>query len=252
MLTTNDTLTFALEVAKARDMPSYTRALRNIADAVGAVAHAAQRFASDRHGTNQSVAVYDIPANFASSFNTPAVGAEDPVMRHLRTSSLPLFWDQSTYLADDRGQSHFAVMADNGLLTGVDVALHLGPNRHFVLGYSWSREVADVETRASAIALVQTVAVFAEPVLFSLTAPASDSQPPETPLTSRELECLYWISRGMTDELVASILEISHRTVRKHVDSAVLKLGAANRTEAAVRASRLGLLTQPVSRSFDK
>lgn len=252
MLTPQDTLTFALKVAAARDLSAYALALRNIADAVGATSHVALPFGADRPGqTSEALAVFDIPSTYVAVFDDPGRGLVDPVMQHLRQSPLPVLWGRSFYCGHDAHTS-YAAMADSGMRAGVDLALHLGPTRHFVLGYTWARDDQSDEERAAAVALVQTVAVFAEPTLYSLMVAAQDPQPAATPLTPRELECLYWVSRGMTDELVASILEIAHRTVRKHVDSAVSKLGASNRTEAAVRATRLGLLLQPPSRTFDR
>ncbi len=77
------------------------------------------------------------------------------------------------------------------------------------------------------------------------TAKVSRVDQLSAPLTPREVQVLYWVSKGMTDNLVSTFLGISPRTVRKHVDSTVVKLGASNRVEAAVCATRFGLLEEP-------
>ena len=52
-------------------------------------------------------------------------------------------------------------------------------------------------------------------------------------LTIREREILQLISQGYRDRDVAEGLHISEKTVQKHVQSILSKLGAQNRTEAA-------------------
>lgn len=71
-------------------------------------------------------------------------------------------------------------------------------------------------------------------------APTLD-QAPEA-LTAREVEVLRWTAEGKTSAEVADILSVSERTVNFHINSAVAKLGACNKTSAAVRAAMLGLL----------
>jgi DNA-binding CsgD family transcriptional regulator len=61
-------------------------------------------------------------------------------------------------------------------------------------------------------------------------------------LSVRELEVLTLVARGMTNLQVARRLSISPKTVAKHVEHTLAKLGAGSRTEAAVRAIRTGLL----------
>jgi DNA-binding NarL/FixJ family response regulator len=57
-------------------------------------------------------------------------------------------------------------------------------------------------------------------------------------LTAREAEVLLWISRGKSNRDVAQILEISPRTINKHLERIFEKLGVENRASAAVHAVR--------------
>jgi DNA-binding NarL/FixJ family response regulator len=52
-------------------------------------------------------------------------------------------------------------------------------------------------------------------------------------LTTREREILQLISQGYRDREIAGGLHLSEKTVQKHVQSILSKLGAQNRTEAA-------------------
>ena len=61
-------------------------------------------------------------------------------------------------------------------------------------------------------------------------------------LTPRELEVLRLMAEGLPNKTIAARLEISEHTVKFHVNTILGKLGVASRTEAVVRATRLGLI----------
>jgi DNA-binding NarL/FixJ family response regulator len=62
-------------------------------------------------------------------------------------------------------------------------------------------------------------------------------------LTPREREVLELVASGLPNSAVADRLAISERTVKFHVSSVLLKLGAKNRTQAARLARERGLLS---------
>ena len=62
------------------------------------------------------------------------------------------------------------------------------------------------------------------------------------PLTARELEVLELVAQGLANKTIAHRLGISDQTVKFHVASICGKLGAVNRTDAARRALRLGMI----------
>jgi len=57
-------------------------------------------------------------------------------------------------------------------------------------------------------------------------------------LTARQAEVLLWISHGKSNRDIGQILEISPRTVNKHVQQVFDKLGVANRAAASAKAVR--------------
>jgi DNA-binding NarL/FixJ family response regulator len=63
-------------------------------------------------------------------------------------------------------------------------------------------------------------------------------------LTGRELEVLQLLASGLTNQEIGRMLVISAGTVKHHVRHIVSKLGVSDRTQAAVRAVELGLLTR--------
>jgi len=52
-------------------------------------------------------------------------------------------------------------------------------------------------------------------------------------ITSREAQVLLWLAHGKTNREIAEILEMSPRTVNKHLEQLYPKVGADNRTAAA-------------------
>jgi len=62
------------------------------------------------------------------------------------------------------------------------------------------------------------------------------------PLTSRETEVLELLAQGLANRAIAKRLELSEHTVKFHVNALLQKLDARNRTDAVVRATRMGIL----------
>ncbi|NQZ31279.1 MAG: response regulator [Oceanospirillaceae bacterium] len=58
-------------------------------------------------------------------------------------------------------------------------------------------------------------------------------------LTTRESQVLHWIAQGKTNREIAQILEMSPRTVNKHLEQIFPKLAVDNRTAAAAVALRV-------------
>ena len=61
-------------------------------------------------------------------------------------------------------------------------------------------------------------------------------------LTPQQLKVLSLIAEGMDNAAIASALSVSRNTVKTHVREIFLKLGVSDRTQAAIRALRLGIV----------
>ena len=57
-------------------------------------------------------------------------------------------------------------------------------------------------------------------------------------LTRREAEVLLWLARGKSNRDIGQILDVSHRTVNKHLEQIYPKLGVEGRTAAVALAVR--------------
>jgi DNA-binding NarL/FixJ family response regulator len=93
--------------------------------------------------------------------------------------------------------------------------------------------------KAAAEGKVQLAPAAAARLLREVRAPES----PEV-LSERETEVLRMIARGLANKQIANDLHITEKTVKAHVSSILAKLGLASRTQAALHAVRIGLVTQ--------
>src|ERR671927_625678 len=68
---------------------------------------------------------------------------------------------------------------------------------------------------------------------------------PESPedLTERETEVLKLLARGKADKQIAQELFVGEKTVKAHVSRILTKLGVQSRTQAALHAVRIGLVS---------
>lgn len=104
------------------------------------------------------------------------------------------------------------------------------------------RDVESCRLALALRALARGLLVFDEALLprLSQSRPAPQTQP--EPLTPRELEVLQLLAQGLSNRRIAERLGISEHTAKFHVNAIVTKLGAQTRTDAAIRAARLGLV----------
>jgi DNA-binding NarL/FixJ family response regulator len=68
---------------------------------------------------------------------------------------------------------------------------------------------------------------------------------PESPeaLTERETEVLKLLARGKANKQIARELFVGEKTVKAHVSRILTKLGVQSRTQAALYAVRIGLVS---------
>ena len=76
----------------------------------------------------------------------------------------------------------------------------------------------------------------------SASGTGSYSEVLHEPLSDREIEVLRLVSQGLSNRGIAEKLFISPGTAKTHIHNLCGKLGAQNRTEAAIRARELGLI----------
>ncbi|MBI2857309.1 MAG: response regulator transcription factor [Chloroflexi bacterium] len=61
-------------------------------------------------------------------------------------------------------------------------------------------------------------------------------------LTPREMDVLRLLAKGYSNKEICSELQLAEVTVKKYVQTIIQKLGVSDRTHAAIRAARLGIV----------
>lgn len=86
------------------------------------------------------------------------------------------------------------------------------------------------------------LAVFAPEFAQNLIAHHETPVPLPESLTRREAEVLQFLAEGLPNKTIAQRMNISEHTVKFHVNAILSKMGVQSRTEAVVRATRVGLI----------
>jgi len=107
------------------------------------------------------------------------------------------------------------------------------------------RDAAAATILAAAQAIMHRIVVL-DPDFVTAVMPEIAFSPSDdthfTELTPRESEVLTLLAEGLTNKGIAHQLAISNHTVKFHVNAILSKLNAQSRTEAVVKATRLGML----------
>jgi DNA-binding CsgD family transcriptional regulator len=163
-------------------------------------------------------------------------------MQHCKIQSVPIVWDQSTYVDAQQGEK-WEHQAQFGYRCGISSAMHLPHGLHFLYGVDRPEPLtACAEELIRITADLQLFAVHAQETAMRtlLPAPVGESEVPA--LTRRELECLRWTMDGKTAWELGRILGIAEQTAVRHLHNASHKLVCVNKHQTVLKALRLGLI----------
>ncbi len=165
----------------------------------------------------------------------------DPVMAQLMSQSVPVIYDQDTYVSASAGEV-WEAQAPFGYETGIAVKLHLPGDRHFLLGVDREEALPPPGPRLmQMVAGLQLLAAHALTAADRLLAPQLQTQ--DFPkLTRRELDVLSWTSQGKTAWEVSVILGMSEKTVNFHLGNAMRKLDVTSKHQAVLKCVAAGVL----------
>lgn len=177
------------------------------------------------------------PAEWLQRYNDRGYMEIDPTVAHGMRSSAPVVWSDALFK---------------------NVPDLWREAQGYGLRHGWAQSRRDPEGTYSMLVLVRSEGELTaaelerlSPYMQWLTHASHDAmkasgnealREPGIDLSEREIDVLRWTAEGKTAADVADILKISERTVNFHINTAVEKLGACNKTSAAVRAAMLGLL----------
>ncbi|HWP20833.1 MAG TPA: autoinducer binding domain-containing protein [Burkholderiaceae bacterium] len=189
--------------------------------------------------SNPRVAMFNnYPRPWQERYQACGYVTVDPTVQHGMRSSLPVVWSDEVFASAPQLWDEARAF---GLRVGWALAYRDASGVRSLMTLSRSRgELTRDELDANLPRLYWLTQVGH----IGMTQLMAPKLMPEirVRLSEREAEVLRWTADGKTSNDVAEILGISERTVNFHINNAMAKLGATNKTSATIRAAMLGLL----------
>jgi DNA-binding CsgD family transcriptional regulator len=171
-----------------------------------------------------------------------------PIAAVCRMSTSPFVWDAASVArAATEGRSReniqWPLTPEQGFYGGITVPIHMPRGRTGSVSW-YSRDAAlDLSAvLADHADVLRLAGLRFMDLVYALRFEADPSLDGSQRLSERELECLTWAALGRTDAEIGAVIHRSPTTARFHIDNAVRKLGARNRTQAVAIAARAGLI----------
>lgn len=179
------------------------------------------------------------PQDWRNYYFSSGLMQRDPVISALDHRISPFTWAE---LRADRTLQHVGTealerAAEAGWTDGLIVPLPRGGNRVGVVSIVARR--ASI-TEIQKLLLPPLCVCFHERMRGLVAAHSLPVAP--AGLTSRELDCLQLVARGMSDRQIAATLHIAASTAHEHVEHARKRFEASTRAELAAAAASLGVI----------
>jgi Response regulator containing a CheY-like receiver domain and an HTH DNA-binding domain len=192
----------------------------------------------------------NFPSAYRERYRREHYHRDDPVVRYCIDNLPPLRVGRDFLgLWPNQGRGLTAVQrriveeaADCGMVVGVVFPLR-SPGRFPLAGMSLSNSMRPAEFNrfmARWGQIAQLAALYAHNRLQMLLQKGDAAS--DVTLSSRERECLQWVSRGLSSKETAQRLDLSPKTVDFYIASAMSKLEVSTRSHAVARAIIRGFL----------
>lgn len=188
----------------------------------------------------QVVMLNNYPKSWQDRYRHNGYFSIDPTIQHARANASPLVWSPSLF-EHDASDVLARDARDVGFNHGWTQPLRDTNGRFGALTLSRGEGAITTEELAEKLAMMQWLALVAHGMLFR-TLLARHQNELVTQLSDREIQILHLAAGGKTSGEMAKVLRLSERTVNFHMGNIMQKLGAENKTQAAVLAMQMGLL----------
>ncbi len=178
-----------------------------------------------------SVFHFGYPEQIMAIYLDPEILESDPIPDHVMAAGHMMTWQQAVagqkLTAKHRAYVEKAISL--GFVDGVAVPL-FGPNsRNSYFSMNFGRHMAEKDE--STIAPLISIAESCHRRICTIINQSGDGEPP---LSERESQVLYWISRGKSNSDMAIILDISQATVDSYIRRLFKKLHVNDRISAVI------------------
>ncbi len=171
-----------------------------------------------------------------------------PIAAVCRVTTRPFVWQADAVARAVREVRHrpqvtWSLTPEWGIYGGVTVPIHMPRAR--TGSVAWMARSADVDIDGVLVrhgGVLRLAAHRMMDLVYTQRMEPAESSGSHPRLNEREIECLSWAGLGRTDIQIGAIIHRSPATARFHIDNAIAKLGARNRTQAVAIAAQLGLI----------
>ncbi|ADU65421.1 regulatory protein LuxR [Desulfurispirillum indicum S5] len=182
----------------------------------------------------QTLVQHQCPEPWLETYVVRKLWRTDPVFQQVRRSPEPLRWSQT----QNRHSPNPALLeaSRHGLTDGISIGYGAG-NRTLISLAGSRQQIHAISSLAC------RVLPLLAPLIHSASVRIAHRQDiPDTNLSERERELLFWTAEGKSTEEISMILAISRDTVKYHLKRIYQKLDAVNRHHAIAKALRAGLI----------
>ncbi|MGV1761296.1 LuxR family transcriptional regulator [Rhizobium sp. P44RR-XXIV] len=177
------------------------------------------------------------PAELLSIYDQEGLLPSSPVLRRLRSSTLPFVYEVASTPNREESKSQLAIaLFERFRMTRfIYLPTHDVSGIRGAVSLAGDRELfSPEEIKDLCYISIHVFDRLAE--IRSLDVRVIDA------LTDREIDCLNWTAAGKTSAEIAEILSLSEHTVNHYLNRATKKLDTVNRTQAVAKALRVGLI----------
>jgi LuxR family quorum-sensing system transcriptional regulator CciR len=224
---------FALDVLKVKDAAGLADLLGGICDRLGCRWFALSHHIDFLAAPDRGVRIHNYPEEWARWFDERRLGLSDPIHRASQNSHAGFLWhDFAQYTA--RRPDDAVILAEarrHGIGSGVTVPAHLPGEGHGSVSFGW---LPGEEPRAEALPFARMIGGLAFEAARLIANPERATTGPR--LTDRQRECLIWAACGKSAWEIATIMGLSHNTVREHLRNARARYDVTGGTPLTIRA----------------
>jgi len=232
----------------------------NVEAAATTLAEAASALTWDLAAFHANIDVADLPRTDSGAFVAERMGwpsaslegwrrfklgRDCPIASHCARVTEPFYWTcdarETGWFGGEFAVDNRRVLNHYGrfVTSGVAVPVHRGGRTGYVSWCSRDREGGErASTNLGSMFFISHVFIRHVEGLLAMQA----HQRGTDQLTEREIECLTWAARGESEEAIARLICRSRNTVHFHLQNAVKKFDANNRTHAVAIACSRGLI----------
>jgi len=172
----------------------------------------------------------------------------DPTVSHCRQHVTSIVWSAENIASNSSEVIKlFDEAHDHGLCSGVSVPQHSSGGEWGMLSLASQRPVSKTDYNLKLAAQQgQLILPYLHEIARNVILTSHGENQLSVMLTKREDECLRWAADGKSAWEVGQIIGITERTVNRHIEKAMEKLGVHNRQHAIAKAALQGIIHPPL------